>query len=267
MDIFSKRFGDWALVAGAAEGIGAAFCDALARRKINLAMVDTKEQALNETADRIEYSYHIKTKRLFQDLSKKDAWLICLKFIEMLDCRVLIYIPAYSPVKSFLSNSPEELDKYLWLNSFTPIHMVHAFVERSMAAGSGAIVLMSSLAGLIGPKFVAPYAATKAFNVALAESLFHELHSHSIAITACCAGPTSTPTYWLSLPNDQKTTPKVMESITVAEYALKNLGRKAITIPGWKNRLFYAILIHLLPRKIAGCLVSRAMGKMYASIS
>ncbi len=266
MDFFSNQTGDWALVAGAAEGIGAAFCDSLARRKINLAMIDIQEQQLYETATRIENSYHIKTIRLVQDLSEKEAWIKCLKFIDLLDCRILIYVPAYSPVKSFLNNSPDELDKYLWLNNLTPLHLVHDFAERSKNSGCGGIVLMSSLAGLIGPKYVAPYAATKAFNVILAESLYHELRSYGVAITVCCAGPTSTPTYRSSLPNDQKTAPKVMEAMTVAEYALKQLGRKAIALPGKKNRFFYFILLHVLPRKMAGRLVSRTMGKMYPSI-
>jgi len=266
MDTFSKRYGGWALVAGAAEGIGASFCETLARKKMNLLMVDIMEQSLKETADRMETSYHIKTVRQVLDLSEKDAWKNCMNLIGSIDCRLLIYIPAFSPVKSFLSNSPAELEKYLRLNSFTPLHLVHAFAGHTRIAGSGGIVLMSSLAGLIGPKFVAPYAATKAFNIVLAESLFYELRSQGIAITACCAGPTSTPTFWASLPEAQETAPDVMDPAKVAECAMKNLGRKAICIPGWKNRLFYFVLLHILPRKIAGCFVSQAIGRMYSSI-
>jgi len=266
METFSDRYGIWALVAGAAEGIGASFCDALAFRKMNLVMVDIKEQSLRETAERIENFYHVKTLLLVQDLSEEDAWVKCMNLIEALDCRLLIYVPAYSPVKSFQNNSPAELEKYLKLNSVTPLKLVHAFAERIKTSGSGGIVLMSSLAGLIGPKFVAPYAATKAFTIVLAESLFYELRPQGIAIIACCAGPTSTPTYWSSLSYDKKIAREVMEPAKVAACALKNLGRKAICIPGWKNRFFYLILLHLLPRKIAGSFVSQTMGKMYSSI-
>ncbi|MEI6456829.1 MAG: SDR family NAD(P)-dependent oxidoreductase [bacterium] len=263
MDPFSKEYGEWALVAGAAEGIGAAFCEALAARKMNLAMVDIRGAFLHETAERIGKSFGVQTRCLVQDLAEKEAWIECLKFLGLLDCRLLVYVPAYSPVKFFLKNSSEEIDRYIHLNSLTPLHLVHALTERMREKGSGGIILMSSLAGLIGPKFVAPYAATKAFNIVLAESLFHELRSSGIAITACCAGPTSTPTYWSSLPDNQKTTPDVMEPGRVAEYALQNLGKKAVCIPGRKNRFFYFILLRILPRPVASRLVSLEMGKMY----
>ena len=41
-------YGEWALISGAAEGLGAAFAKALAARKLNLIMVDHKEPVLNE---------------------------------------------------------------------------------------------------------------------------------------------------------------------------------------------------------------------------
>jgi len=260
----SERYGEWALVAGAAEGIGASFCEALARRKMNLLMIDIREKSLEETGNRIEQQYHVKTLGLVQDLAEENAWINCLRFIEQHDCRLLIYVPAYSPVKPFLSNSTDELDRYIRLNSLTPLKLVHGFVARTRAVGSGGIVLMSSLAGLVGPKFVAPYAATKAFNIVLAESLFHEFRSHAIDIIACCAGPTSTPSYWSSFTMDKKRGVNVMEPSRVAECAMKNLGKKPICIPGLKNLLFYFILLHVIPRKIAGNFVSKAIGKMYS---
>jgi short-subunit dehydrogenase len=263
VDPFSKQYGEWALVAGAAEGIGAAFCEAVAVRKMNLAMVDIRGASLHQTAERIGKSFGVQTRCLVQDLAEKEAWIACMKFTESLDCRLLVYVPAYSPVKFFRKNTSEEIDRYINLNSLTPLHLVHALTEQMREKGSGGIILMSSLAGLIGPKFVAPYAATKAFSIVLAESLFHELRPSGISITACCAGPTSTPTYWSSLPGNQKTTPGVMAPGRVAECALENLGKKAVCIPGRKNRFFYFILLHLLPRAVSSWLVSREMGKMY----
>jgi short-subunit dehydrogenase len=230
---------------------------------INLALVDIKSEALRETADRMAGKYQVLTRCLVRDLSERESWIACMDLIRDLDCRLLIYVPAYSPVRSFFGNTAAELDRYLHLNSLTPLHLVHAFAERNRGKGRSGIVLMSSLAGLIGPRFVAPYAATKAFNIVLAESLFHELKSSGIEITACCAGPTSTPTYWSSLPDGQATKPDVMGPEPVAACALKNLGKKAICIPGRKNQFFFFILLHLLPRAVASSLVSREMARMY----
>jgi len=75
MEKFLTCYGSWGLVAGAANGIGAAFSEALALSKMNLVMADINEKAMNETACRLEKSHGISTRRLVVDLSEEDAWL------------------------------------------------------------------------------------------------------------------------------------------------------------------------------------------------
>ena len=259
---FQKRYGKWALVAGAAEGIGAAFSEELAKKGMNLAMVDINPDKLAELGSLLEGKYSIKTQQLLNDLSGLDLAAVCMDLIKDVDCRLLIYVPAYSPVKRFLDNSPEELDKYINLNSRTPLHLVHLFTAHMKNRGGGGVVLMSSLAGLIGPQFLAPYAATKAFNILLTESLFHELKRDGISIMACCAGTTSTPTFWSTNPILNRWI-RIMKPEDMAESALKELGMKSIHIPGWQNRLSYILLTRILPRHISAKLVSKEMRKIY----
>jgi hypothetical protein len=125
---------------------------------------------------------------------------------------------------------------------------------------------MASLAGLIGPPFLAPYAATKAFNILLAESLHSELKNKRISISACCAGETSTPAYWSSNPAEGRKWPPVMDPEQVAEYALKNLGKKAVIMPGWQNRLAYFLISAILPRASAAKIIDNALRKVYPRI-
>jgi hypothetical protein len=263
MKDFTEYYGKWALIAGAAEGIGAAFTEALASRKINIIMVDIQKSSMMELAARMEKIYGIRTVQLVMDLSEEDAWLKCISTIEDRDCRLLIYIPAYSPVKFFSDNTPAELDKFINLNCRTPMKLVLEFARRVMKTEPSGIVLMSSLAGLIGPQFTAPYAATKAFTNILGEALHHEFKRINMDVTVCCAGPTTTPTYWSSQPIHKNKHPDVMDPSYVAEFALKKLGKKAICIPGWKNRLSFYLLMHILPRKTAANLVNTAIAKMY----
>jgi uncharacterized protein len=261
---FLEQYGKWALLAGAAEGIGAAFSEVLAKKGMNLAMVDINPDKLAELSSRLEGKYGIKTRQLVNDISNLDAAGMCMDIIKDIECKLLIYVPAYSPVKRFLDNSPEELDKYINLNSRTPLHLVHLFTAQLKNLGGGGILLMSSLAGLIGPPYSAPYAATKAFNIVLAESLSSEFRQNGIDITVCCAGQTSTPTYWSSKPSLTGNWPGVMKPLLVAEYALKKIGRKTICIPGWENRFSYFILTRLLSRRLSAAIVGKAMDKMYS---
>jgi uncharacterized protein len=258
-----NRYGEWALVAGAAEGIGEAFTEALAKMGMNLVIVDSNREAMHILAEKMREPNSIKIIEIKQDLSEKEAWMNCMKAIRDLDCRLLIYTPAYSKIKGFLSNSPDELDKYIDLNARTPIHLVHAFISSVKDKKPAGMILMSSLAGLIGPPYSAPYAATKAFNIVLGESLCSEFRGKGIDITVCCAGQTSTPTYLSSTPSKTDNWPGVMDPLDVAEYALKNLGKKAICIPGWKNRVSYFLLTHLFSRKTAAKIVCNSMKGLY----
>ena len=51
---FKNKFGPWSLVAGAAEGIGAAYCRELAGNGMNIILVDQKKQETEELAEKLE---------------------------------------------------------------------------------------------------------------------------------------------------------------------------------------------------------------------
>ncbi|MGA3012632.1 MAG: SDR family NAD(P)-dependent oxidoreductase [Bacteroidales bacterium] len=260
------RYGDWAFIAGAAEGIGAAFSIALAEKGMNLILVDNNFPALNLLADELEKNFRISTLRIFQDLTKPDAVSACLEKSKSIDFRLVVYVPAFSPVGRFSSYTDEDIDRFLSLNNRTPIHFIHSLLKKRQKDKQYGIIMMSSLAGILGPPLSAPYAGTKAFTVVLAESLFYELKDAKVDIMACCAGPTSTPTYWSSNPGKQNKIIDVMQPSKVAVYALKMLGKRSYCIPGWKNRLFYYILTRILPRKMAGNIVSKSIKKMYPDL-
>ena len=165
------------------------------------------------------------------------------------DCRLMVYNAAYSHVRPFTEHSHEVLDQFVNVNARSVIHLVSAFITRLRTAGvPGGILLMSSLSGVISPPLVAPYAATKAFNVKLAESLFYELKPLNIRISACTAGITSTPKFWESQPRFGRFKPSIMEAGAVADFAIRNLGRKPAITPGWQNRLSYFLLTRIFPK-------------------
>jgi uncharacterized protein len=261
-----SRFGDWALVAGAAEGIGEAFSQSLAAAGMNLILCDIKADLLDQLADRLEHKNGIKTIRIYKDLADNDAAEYCFSNAQGIDFGLLVYVPAFSPVGRFSAHTTQDVDRFVALNISTPVRMVHAFLNRNRDNSRRGIILMSSLAGVIGPAFTAPYAGSKAFSILFAESLFHELKNDKIEILACCAGPTSTPTYWSSRPEGQSSMITVMDSLDVAQCALENLGRKPVCIPGLTNRITYFFLTRFLSRKMAGTVVDRSIKKMYPGL-
>ena len=267
MTSLQERYGNWALVAGAAEGIGEGFASVLAACGFNIILIDINVVAMHELALRIEQKYHVETLELQLDLSVPDAAELCMKAVMSIDCRLMVYVAAYSRVCRFSELDPSELDNFLSLNIRTMLYLVHGFSKRLISTGkTGGIILVSSLAGLIGPQYVATYAASKAFSIRLTEALHDELKDNGIDITVCCAGTVSTPTFWKSKPNFDKIKPYFMQADDVAGYAIRSLGKKIICIPGMKNRLQYFFLLKLLPFWFGCHLVNNAMKKMYGKM-
>jgi uncharacterized protein len=261
---FTTRFGQWGLVAGAAEGIGAAFSEELAKNGMNVILVDVNLEGMESLAGSLENKYRVKTQCLEVDLAMTDAPGKCMDAIRKNGCRLLIYNAAYSRVKPFLSAGPEELELYINVNTRTPLKLVYLFSnELKMSGMGGGILLMSSLAGLWGTRLVAAYSGTKAFNLALAEALSHELKKHGIAVSACVAGATATPGYLGTNPAYGVVRPNVMKPARVASIALNKLGKSTVIIPGFSNRMTYFILTRVLPRSISAWLVNQTMATTY----
>lgn len=261
---FLNRYGQWGLVAGAAEGLGAAYCEELASRGMNVIMVDVQQDKMNILAERLQKEYSIIIRQVIIDLSHEDAPEKCVEAMNGLDCRLLIYNAAYSRVKPFLSAEGHELDLYVNVNTRTPLLLAYSFAKKLRSGNTpGGILLMSSLAGLWGTRLVAIYSGTKAFNLLLAEALSHEFKPYHIDVSACCAGATATPGYLGTNPASGLVGPSLMQPRLVARIALDKLGKKTVILPGFANRFNYFFLTRILPRSISVGMVNRVMAKTY----
>jgi len=265
MQHFKNKYGQWALVAGAAEGLGAAFAEVLGGWGMNVILIDRDTTKLKATAERLQAKYGVEVVILSLDLSIMENLDVIIQKMENVGCRLMVYNAAYGPVKDFLTNTPEELDYYVNLNARMPIHLVYRFLGTIPEHEKAGIMLMSSLAGLWGTQLVVPYGATKAFDYNLAEGLHYELKERKIDVMACCAGATDTPNYRNTRPQKNLLGPTIMKAHHVAEHALKNLGKRAVYIPGFSNQLNYFLLTRILPRSFSARLMNRVMYKMYKS--
>jgi hypothetical protein len=252
------------MIAGAAEGLGAAFALELAGRGMNLVLVDVNEEGTESLRDGLLKKYPIQIRTAMIDLGRQDAAEACLQAIAGIDCRLLIYNAAFSRVKPFLHTSNQELESYVFVNVRTPL-LLTSELTRQLKENrqTGGILLMSSLAGIWGTRLVAAYSGTKAFNMLLAEALSHELRPFGIDVSACCAGATATPGYLGTHPAKGLLSPPVMNPARVASIALKKLGRKTIIIPGFMNRMNYFLLTRIFPRSLSVKMVNDMMARTY----
>ncbi len=261
---FKIRYGSWALVAGAAQGLGRSFATALAAKGMNVLLVDLNVQALELLEKEIEQKHQVTTFSIAIDLADKKSVQLLLDKISDTGCRLIVYNAAYSRVAPFLAQTADELDRYVDVNCRSLIRLCHGFAQHHEKGSRGGILIMSSLSGLIGSQLVASYSATKAFGALLAESLSHELKDSHIDVMACLAGPTATPGFHASAPQIKGFMPHVHHPDFVAQKALAHLGKRTFYIPGGMNRLSYAFLLRCLPRSIASKWVNKAICRIYS---
>lgn len=257
-----NKYGSWACIAGAAEGLGKAFAEGLAKRGFNLILVDLNEEKLKNTSSQLVNDYHIETMLLYIDLLEQSSMAIIEAAIKKQKCRFLVYNAAYGPVKPFLSNTTAELHRYVAVNIETQLHLIHGFVSQFKKEPAG-ILMVSSLAGFRGTQFVIPYAATKAFIWNMAEGLHYEFKNTKLDVSVCVAGATDTPNFRSTNPKASLLNPKALAPHLVAEEALQKFGKKLFIVPGLSNKVAHFVLNRLLPRKIASNIHNYTMQKMY----
>jgi short-subunit dehydrogenase len=97
---------------------------------------------------------------------------------------------------------------------------------------------------------LAQYAATKAYNLVLAEGLWQECRVSGVDVLACCPGATLTPGYLATRASPPSFSfPPEMSPESVVEEALHALGHQPLIIPGWSNRFVSFLMQRLLPRR------------------
>ncbi len=248
---FRARYGPWAVVAGASEGLGAAFADALAARGLNLLLVARRAGLLAELAGRIQAEHGVEARPLAQDLADPGAATALAGASAALEVGTLVYNAAFSPIGNFLELPPEDLMRVVDLNVRGPVGLVRQLAPAMRARRRGAIVLMSSLAGIQGSPRIAAYAASKAFNTILAEGLWGELVGDGIDVIASCAGAIRTPGYLETSEASAREAPGTLDPAEVAEQTLAALGRGPRVVPGWINRIASVLTGRVLPRRAA----------------
>jgi NAD(P)-dependent dehydrogenase (short-subunit alcohol dehydrogenase family) len=96
---------------------------------------------------------------------------------------------AFTP---FTESKPQDWRRIVDLNLFGVLNTAHAAVPVLQGAGRGRIVLVASVAGLVGAPGLAAYAASKGAVIAFGKSLAKELASAGIPVNVVAPGGVAT---------------------------------------------------------------------------
>ncbi len=224
---FQKKYGPWAVVAGASEGLGARFAEQLAHRGLNLVLVARRGELLQTLAARLRQEYQIEVLELPLDLASPYAPAQIVRTTAAIDVGLLVYNAAYSSVGSFLECPIEDHLKQIDTNVRTPLLLIHAFGLRFANRRRGGLLLMSSLSAFQGSAMIANYAATKAYSLLLGEGLWEEWREQGVDVLVCLGSAIKTPGYLASRPRQPFVfSPPASDPDEVAVAALDALGKQ-----------------------------------------
>jgi short-subunit dehydrogenase len=252
------------LVTGAARGLGAEFSRQIAALGLNLVLVDLLADELTQVAEEIEKSSKVDIKTVIVDLADPKFIDTVREHTHGIEVGLLVSNAMFGPVALFFEQSLEDKLRTVAVNVTAPLILVQEFGKMMIERKRGGIILLSSASALQGTAYVANYAATKAYNLILAESLWDELREHGVDVLGFMPGATRTTGFMLSEPRlEHSRLAKVMEPKPTVTEALEALGKRPSHIAGTRNRWTALIMGKLIPRKKVIALVGKTMRDWY----
>jgi short-subunit dehydrogenase len=188
------KYGPWAIVVGASDGVGSLFAERLASEGVNVVLIARRQQVLDEVAQRIRERTGAEARTLSVDLTAADASQTVIDATADIEVGMLVYCaggdPNYQP---FLNNPISAAEALLQRNCLVLMRLCHHFAGSMVQRGRGGIVNFTSGAALAGGRNMVTYGGTKAFDMVFTEGLWVELHDKGIDVLGLVLGMTDTP--------------------------------------------------------------------------
>lgn len=263
---FKERYGPWAIIAGATQGIGEQFSYQLAAKGLNILMIARGQQGLDEVSQAVREQYPVAVETLAADLSDAALGEKLALFTQDKDVGLLVYNAVYSHIGEFLADDLSSKMLTIDVNCKGPLIFLNHLLPPMKQRQRGGVILMSSMSGWQGSALVANYAASKAFNTVLAESLWEEMRHYGVDVITTVAGATKTPNFNKNTPQEKAGSAFPMEPKAVVEEALTALekGQGPTRVVGIINKIVYFFLLRVFTRRFAVKFISNATRKLYS---
>ena len=223
-----------ALITGASSGIGAVYADRLARRGFDLVLVARNRDRLQALATKLAADTGRKIETIAADLTdKKDIARVEAAIRTNRDLTLLVNNAGVGATAPLLASDIEKMEEMIAINVNALTRLTYAAAPGFVARGAGTIVNIASIVAVSPETLNGVYGGSKAFVLALSQSLQHELGDKGVRVQAVLPGATATEFWGIAgLPVQHLPTEIVMTAEDLVDAALAglDLGEK-VTIP------------------------------------
>ncbi len=240
-----------AVVTGASSGIGREAALLLADQNCRSLLVGRNGAALDEVAAATQGH------RIAVDLAGPGSEVtVASRASELLgDVDLLICSAGLGAAGPFDVMPPSTIQDLVAVNVLAPMMLVRAMLPAMLERGQGRILLVGSIAGVLGVRGEVAYSASKAAMVGFADALRSEVGGRGISVTLCLPGAVDTPFFHRRGAPYVRRWPRPIPAGLVAQRMLTATGRgdAEVWVPRW---LSAAARVHgaapSLYRRLAG---------------
>ena len=252
----------WVVVTGASSGLGREIARDLARRhRANPILVARREDRLLELQCELEREYGVQSRVIVADLSKQqDVDRVFSASTQAQEVQAVVLNAGVTHFGFHNELAWDDLEAMIDTNVKSAVRLIHHFVPYMVDKDhGGAIMLITSMTGLIPVPFQTAYSSTKAFLTTFGLGLNHELADRNLSITTVAPGGIAT-----EMSENTGLGAHFGDSIQIqpADFVAREsvdamLQRRYLHVPGRFNRL-QLLLPRLFPRRLVGQVVASA---------
>ena len=274
-----REYKAWALITGAASGMGRVYARRLAVMGYDLVLVDINGKGLEETEEIVKaevagsamvpvpFKDDFKVLQIVQDLSQVNAADMIFEQTEAAGCEVEVLVNNAGVMycQGIAETSERMLKLIMMVHMNTPLLLCRKYVVPMKERGNGYILNISSLAECMSWPGIGMYGATKRFVKDYSRELRIECQKTGVSVTNAYFGAVDTPLIPLkdSLRRLARALAVMITPEKAVERALKaTFRRRRGVMPGVLNHIFRPICL-ILPdcllgwiyRKVKHCLM------------
>ena len=266
--MMNRRYETYALVTGAASGMGRIYSERLALRGYNVVMVDINAKGLEETEARVraavmasdaiphDLKASFKALPLVQDLSLMDAADSIWQKTEENGCivEVLVNNAGVMYCQGIAETSERMLKLIMMVHMHIPLLLCRKYVNGMKERKCGYILNISSLAAWMSWPGIGMYGNTKRFVRDYSRELRIECQKTGVSVTNAYFGAVDTPLIPLkdSLRKLARTLTVMITPEKAVDRALRaTFRRRRGTMPGLLNKIFWPFIV-ILPDCLLG---------------
>lgn len=264
-----KGFARYALVTGAASGMGRIYARDLALKGYNVVLVDINAAGLAQTENFVKESVSasdkipadakpsLKLMSVVQDLSVMDAADKVYEATEAAGCEVEVLVNNAGVMycQGIAETSERMLKLIMMVHMCTPLMLCRKYIGAMKERKCGYILNISSLAAWMDWPGIGMYGSTKRFVKDYSRELRIECQRTGVSVTNAYFGAVDTPLIPIK-PHLKKLARALTVMISPEKAVRRALGatfcRRRGTMPGLLNKIFFPFIV-ILPDWLLGC--------------